>query len=349
MKRSLPVSVALAALLGAAAVGTATLTGCGGSSASYVQPGGSANQPNFAGRSYASAVTLANGQTGALLVSTNADGTATGTFTIDDGAPSRVVIATPLLSGTFDPVTGAFNLSGAYVFNGQNIPISITGTLPVPPSVTGGTITVTTGGESYTSTFTTGPLPTPGPTPTPGTSPSPSPSPSPTPTTSPSPGTGAFTFQLVSKSADCNFSDAGYANLPVKSAKLTGGASAGLYLFTGRLESGNTSFQISWQRLNATNGLVPEAFTFVPNPAIGAFGDEFQGILGTAAIIPIGSLSAGAWSPTGGRLIVESVSGQTVRVRGENVEFTPNRFNAISAKGTFIANFTATFDNVSGL
>ncbi len=328
-----------AGLFGVTALVTGTLTGCGGSSASFVQPGGSGNQPSFASRTYASSVTLANGQTGALSVSTNADGTATGTLTIDDNMPSRVVIATPLLSGTFDPATGAISLTGAYVFNGQTFPISITGTLPVPPSVTGGTITVTTGGESFTSTFTTPPQPTPGPTPTPGASPSPG----------PGPGTGAATFQLVSKTADCNVSEAGFASLTVKSATLSGGASAGLYLFSGRLESGGTSVQISWQRLNAVNGLVPEAFTFVSSPEIGPFGDEFQGILGSVAITPIGQLSAGAWSPTGGRLIVESVSGKTVRVRGENVEFTPNRFNAISARGAFVANFTATFDNVAGL
>lgn len=341
MNRSVPLSAALAALCGIVGIGTLTLTGCGGSSSSFVQPGGgSGNLPSFGGRSYESTVRLANGQTGALRLSTNPNGTATGTFAIDDGVTSRLVIATPLLSGTFDPVTGGFNLSGAYAFNGQNFPISLSGTLPIPPSQTGGAITVVVNGETYTSSFSTAPLPSPGVTPTPG---------SPIPSPSASPSTGALRFQLVSKSADCNFSEAGFTGLPVESATLSGGASAGLYLFAGTLKSGNTSLNISWQRLNAPNGLVPETFTFVPNPEIGPFGDDFQGVLGTAAIHQIGQLSVGAWSPTGGNLIVESVVGKTVRVRGENVEFSPNRFNAISAKGTFRANFTVTFDNVSGL
>ena len=343
MHRSLPLATAV--VCGVAVFATIPLAGCGGGSVSSIQSGA---QLSFAGRSYASVLTLAAGQTGTLALSTSTDGTVSGTFSIDDsnvaaGQRSRLVIATPLLSGTFNPVTGAFNLSGAYIFNGRSIPISVQGIFPIPPATTGGSITVTTEGHNYSSTFGAG-VPV---TPTPG--PSATPLPTPSPTASPNPGGTNFRFTLVSKSADCNFSDAGFTSLQFKEAKLTGGSSLGLYAFNSKLTTGNTTVLIGWQRLHASSGLIPESFTYVPTPAIGAFGDDFQGILQTAIVIPVGTLSAGAWSPTGGRLIVESVVGKTVHVRGENVEFSPNRFNAISAKGTFTANFDATFENVEGL
>ena len=60
----------------------------------------------------------------------------------------------------------------------------------------------------------------------------------------------------------------------------------------------------------------------------------------------------GSWQPAGGRLVVESVVGKQVTLRGENVVFTPSTGAGRDdnpAVGTFTANFRVTFDNVNGL
>ncbi len=318
----------------------------------------------YAGRSYSGSFTLANGQTGNVTVLTSGTGAASGRLEIVDPtrkatAKTRIVIATPFLSGTFDPTTGAISLTGSYVdANGQTIPISITGTLPVPPSTTGGSLTVTVNGQSYTTTFgggTTNPTPTPSPSgsatpnPTPSASASPTPSPSPTPT--PSPASGAVQFTLVSKSADCNFADPGISGFSIVDARYANAAGQ-LYQFTSTIQGANRntgSFTLGWQLHHSGGNFVPETFTFVSEPQIGPFGDDFQGILQTGVTIQTGALSVGAWRPTGGTLTVVSVNGKKVTVHGEKVEFTPTPSPGTNGKGSFIADFTVTYDSVSGL
>ena len=180
--------------------------GCGGSGTSAGNlplPGGSSGGAvsAFVGRTYTSQVTLTDGQIGTLTATVAADNTASGTFEINDptrkvspaspASPvkSRLVIATPFLSGTFDPATGAISLSGSYTVGGQTIPISVIGTLPIPPATSGGSLTTTINGQSYTSSFgstVTNPTPSPSATPTPN--PSATPTPSPSPSATPAPG-----------------------------------------------------------------------------------------------------------------------------------------------------------------
>ena len=177
---------------------TAILTGCG--SGGTTVAANLAPTAAYAGSTLTSRVALANGQSGDLTLKLGTGNAATATMTITGPAAraqSRqtggvIVIATPILSGTYDPSTGALNLTGSYTVNGQVYNISITGTLPVPPSTTGGSITVTVNGQSYTSTFgsLTAPTPTPGTTPTPSATPTPvaTPSATPTPAATPTPG-----------------------------------------------------------------------------------------------------------------------------------------------------------------
>lgn len=177
---------------------TYAVSGCGSGGGVSPTPGLptlaslTAASSSFAGRSYASQIALANGQVGNLNVAIAANNTVSGTLQIVDpsrAAKTRLVIAMPFLSGTFDPATGAINLSGSYSLNGQTIPISITGTLPTPPSLSGGSVTISINGQSHTSTFGGGGTttnPTPSPSPSASASPSPSPSSSPAPNPSPS-------------------------------------------------------------------------------------------------------------------------------------------------------------------
>ncbi len=207
----LVVAGATASLLVFASVGCGS---GGGTSPAPGYPTGLAVSSLYSGKAYTGQVSLENGQVGNVSVTVSGT-TASGTLEIVDPsrkatAKSRIVIATPFLSGTFDPLTGAINLSGSYTGpNGQTVTLSITGTLPVPPSTTGGSVTVTLNGQSYTTTFGgngTNPTPTPSgsasPSPTPSASPSASPSPS--PLASPPAG---VPFALVGGTAAYTFSD----------------------------------------------------------------------------------------------------------------------------------------------
>ncbi len=55
--------------------------------------------------------------------------------------------------------------------------------------------------------------------------------------------------------------------------------------------------------------------------------------------------STAYWSPRGGDLIIEAVSGDTVTFRGENVKFDPIGSGAV---GSFTANFRVTFTFETG-
>lgn len=135
------------------------LSGCGSGSdgtTGFVQGGGGG--ANFGSRSYtANAVTLRGdqalaGKTATLALTTDATGGASGTLTIDDPASTtRVVIATPAVSGSYDPQTGALSLSGSFTINGVAYPFNISGTLP--PAGGAGSLTYNINGETYSTSF----------------------------------------------------------------------------------------------------------------------------------------------------------------------------------------------------
>ena len=210
-KRSAVAAIGLAASLLTAGA-TLLSGGCGSGGRTISLIGTGSGSASYFGETYASSIALAGGQRGDLTMQVHADGTATGTLTIVAPAASErgrhataktraagdIVIATPTLSGTFNPTTGAISLTGSYTVGGRVIPISLTGTLPVPPSLTGGSLTLTVDGQTYTSTFGASgitPTPSPSPTPTPGSTPTPTPTPGATPT----PGTGTVGTLTITK------------------------------------------------------------------------------------------------------------------------------------------------------
>lgn len=70
------------------------------------------------------------------------------------------------VSGTYDPATGGFEVSGTFVDGaGANVPVVISGNLPAPGSAAA--VNVYLGSDVFSTTLTTGMLPTPSPNPTP--------------------------------------------------------------------------------------------------------------------------------------------------------------------------------------
>lgn len=319
------------------------LAGCGSGGGTAPSPlyanllgNGGTGVTSFAGRSYQSTVALAGGQVGNLTVTTSVSGNAaSGTLSIVDpsrsAAKTRLVIATPFLSGTFDPTTGAIHLSGSYTFNGQIIPISITGTLPIPPSFTGGSITYVVGSQTYTSTFggssgSTNSMPSPSASPFPSASASPSPSPSSSPTPTPSPSaipaptapvntitiTGGTT-NVLHALTNTNSIGAGIFH----SAPVTGG---GYISFTLKNGSSNSADQASLE-VDIKTGATLAPGTF---PIVGP-----SGIAGTApgvTSVSYGEFSGGfrnyqalPYKGLSGQVVVETVTPTLVRIRLVNV------------------------------
>ena len=137
--RTVLISLGLLALSG-------LLMGCGGS-------GGDSTTPAsiYAGKSASAAKMTLGSRIADLQVTTAASGNvATGTLTLTDPSrATRLVIATPNCVGTYDPKTGALNMTGAYESPvGTRHTFSIVGTLPVAPS-NKGSITVTLDGQAY--------------------------------------------------------------------------------------------------------------------------------------------------------------------------------------------------------
>ena len=116
----------------------------------------------FTGR-YASAVPLDDGARGAVDLLAAADGTVRGTVTIAATAarPALQIATVVDVSGTFDPATGDFSVTGSFVgTGGETITVRLAGRL-------GGPFTLAIGGRAYDATFATAATPTPTPTRTP--------------------------------------------------------------------------------------------------------------------------------------------------------------------------------------
>jgi len=131
--------------------------------------------PTFVG-SYAGIVDLDAGRRAAIELTTQPDGQASGTATIlnsrlvrraagDGGAAMSFSI-----TGSVDLDTGSFSVNGIYTDDqGQDIPVNVTGTLPVRIGATG-QVQFRLGPDTYTGSITSGsvsPSPTPTATPTP--------------------------------------------------------------------------------------------------------------------------------------------------------------------------------------
>lgn len=344
MNRSFTVSIRFASAIALASLSVLSLVGCGGGdddpNAGLPLAASPGTSP-FAGRKTGT-VALSGTKTGALDFTVDAANRVTGTLTVANGTRQAYgfSVGTFDITGSVDPLTGAFTMTGNIPGSG---PFSVSGTLPNTSGVGGG-YTLTAAGETYTGVF--GPVTVP--SPSPGATPTPAPSPTPV-------AGGAISFQVISKSTDCNVTESKLNNFSVESAAFAG--SGGTYNVTMQSKSGDANFGLSWLRLNDSDGLTPETLAIPTEPQIGAFGDPFQialsGLSMPAGVgVTFGGVSlpgAGLWRPSGGTFVVESVNGSTVVVRGENVVFKPVPAPTNSATGDFTANFRITLDNVSGL
>lgn len=341
-----------------AALPPGMVAGCGGANnpSSLAQSAGG-NSPvapvtsPFASRSFTSTLALGTDRNGTLALSVAADGTtATGTLTV--AATTRAAAATRqaqnfnfaygtyTVSGTVDPTTGAFQLTGSIggeAFTMQGV---------LPTATTGdGSYTLTAGGETYTGTFAAPNTSTPVPT-------------NPTPT-APTPGNGLVSFSVVSRSADCNLDESLISNLGLVASKYTPASAvpvAGYNAYglttTSKQQVGQNSGTFALGYAYTAGGVItPAKFQFTEE---NGYGDTFNykplTLLETAEVSGL-SITLKQWRPTGGNLIV-SVSGKTITLRGENVVFTPVTESAIGflkSAGTFTANFTITLNNVDGL
>lgn len=131
------------------ALATVVLAGCGGSGSN---PGTTLPTPNAYAGKYESTMTLDGGKRGDLAVTVSDTGSASGTLTISAGAArdpfSFTVGEIITVSGNVDR-DGSFEFSGTDPFGGT---FDVTGNLPADGNGTG-SVTVTAGGESYTSTI----------------------------------------------------------------------------------------------------------------------------------------------------------------------------------------------------
>ena len=309
------------ALLGITAVAaTSLLAGCGGGSSSFLSPGGSQNAPPFGGAKLTGRVTLADGQTGDIVLSTGANNAASATLTVSGAARSRqalVVIATSVLSGTYDPATGAFHLSGSYTVNGQLYSVDLQGTFPTPPATSGGSIRITINGHTYTSAFGFSPAPSPSPSPSAVPSPLPSFSPSPSPTPSPAPGTLNL-MTVAANGGNATGAQVGsWKALRVEAGgNLTANATSpqGGFLSMGISESASGVGQRTIAIDVSANGpLVPG--TYSPASIVVEYMDKNGSWQN--------SLSAPLPASQGGQIVIEQVDGAKVRLRLENVLLDP--------------------------
>ncbi|MBC8138925.1 MAG: hypothetical protein H8F28_23865 [Fibrella sp.] len=342
MKHSFIFPARFASAIALASLSVLSIVGCGGGDDdpnAGLPLVASPNTSLFAGRKTGT-IALSGDKTGALDFTVDAANRAAGTITIAGSSRQAYgfTVGTFNISGTVDPITGAFTMTGDIPGSG---PFSVGGTLPDTSGVGGG-YTLTAAGETYTGVF--GGI----------AAPSPSPGATPTPTPTPVAG-GAVSFQVVSKSADCNVTESKLNNFSVESARFAG--SGAFYSTTVSLQSGDANFTLNWVRLNDADGLTPETLLIPTEPQIGTFGDPFQvalsGLQMPAGVgVSFGGVTlpgAGLWRPSAGTFVVESVTGKSMVVRGENVVFKPVPAPTNSGTGEFTANFRITVDSVDGL
>jgi len=131
---------------------------CGSDDSNVYGGGFSQSQINQFAGTFAGRGALSNGQTGTLNLTVATDGKASGTFVVDNPVRSladfTVVTGSYSVSGTVDPNTGAFTVSGTVPEFGA---FSITGVLPRNGAV--GNYVVTLNGQTFTGAIQAGSTP----------------------------------------------------------------------------------------------------------------------------------------------------------------------------------------------
>ncbi|MBC7806654.1 MAG: hypothetical protein H7145_10935 [Akkermansiaceae bacterium] len=332
-------SVRFASAVALASLSVLSLVGCGGGDDdpnAGLPLIASPNTSLFAGRKTGT-VTLSGGKTGALDFTVDAANRATGSITIAGSSRQAYSFAlgTFNISGTVDPITGAFTMVGDIPGSG---PFSVGGTLPDTSGVGGG-YTLTAAGETYTGVFgaITVPSPSPGATPTPA--------PTPTPVAE-----GAVSFQVISRSVDCNLNESLIQSMTIKTTThTTSMGSYGLFIATEKKTDDDTGALNLLYVLRGADKIAPTTLSVEDaNTGLGPLTIPGGVGISTSEISGL-SVKIRQWRPISGKLVIESVSGKTVKLRGENVIFKSFPGVVDDGKGEFTANFTVTADNVTGL
>lgn len=315
------------------------LAGCGGDDnndndllgTGIAQPGVS----RYAG-TYASTVALPNGATGTANIVVAPGGTCTGTLTVSGGATRQVTsfslgAGTYALSGTVDPTTGAFTMTG----NIGGEPFSYSGTFPAPGNGNvGGSYTLTAGGQTYTGSFAgSGIAPTPAPSPvvspTPAVSPSPIASPSGTPLN--------ITFSAIDGVQNVDTSDFTTAKNTLLQAYPYGAGTVfqTLTIIANSSVAGSTDanrsrrFAVQFFVLKPTVGAV---YTTVGTLNAGV---QFYQFEDNSGLSPSGRLYNGS----GGTVTVVARTASSITVRVSNMTMTPGNYIAgLPTTGAFVAN-----------
>ncbi|MBS2035869.1 hypothetical protein JST97_12850 [bacterium] len=157
MKSSLLRRAVAAALLSSLALFSVGCGGSGGDTSGFNNAQGNPFQGNFSGSG-----ALSNGQTGTLNLAVGPDGRATGTYLVRNApvamlANFSVAAGSYTVSGSVDPATGAFSLTGTVPDFGT---FTITGFVPLGSSL--GSYVVTINNQTFTGSIAAGAGSSPG-------------------------------------------------------------------------------------------------------------------------------------------------------------------------------------------
>lgn len=297
------------------------IAGCGGGGGSTALLGGS-----FAGHTY-SATGLSLGQfLASLQVTTSATTrTAAGTLAATSIAQPRARRAAaaqsldgrPNCRGTYDPATGALQLSGQFTEpNGATHTFSISGTLPVPPA-TAGSLSITLDGVTY-GPFLFGDN---------------------SGDNSGTGGTGGGTTTPIADSLGITFSDAAGVNgdtSPLNTTTLNGNflkltPTFQLTAFYEVPGSGGVTRQLIFEG-PVTNGPVTAGTVFTYTPAQG----EGEGVQNLYYVEKnAAGVETASWVSVGGQLRIDAVQADGIRFTLLNVQMQPSP-SPKNATGTFL-------------
>ncbi|MBC8143629.1 MAG: hypothetical protein H7Y38_19535 [Armatimonadetes bacterium] len=338
------------AALAASLASLALLAGCGGDdnndsdllglSPVVTTPGAS----RYAG-TYNDAISLLNGATATTNIVVAPNGIATGTLTVSGGTATAVsgsattrgtrqatafsfVAGTYAISGTVNPTTGAFQMTGN--IGGQ--PFSYSGNLPTPGG-DGGLFSLTAGTQVYTSSFAS---------PGGGTTPAPSPVVSPSPTVNPSPlaspsGTPLnITFSAVDGVQNVDTSAFTSANQTLLQAYAYGAGTAfqSLTILANSSVAGSTDPNRSRRFVVQFFDLAPiVGATYSPGGTLNC-GVQFYQFENNTGVSPAGRLYNGS----GGTVTVVARTATSITVRVSNMTMTPGNYIAgLPTTGAFVA------------
>ena len=308
----------------------------------------------FANRSFVSeAITQPGGASNTLSITTNASYSATGVFSVTRAALKKSRVEWPLtipltgitLSGTFDPDTGAVNLSGIYTDPSTLLAydIHVTGILPADNSQ--GTLHITANGVAQPNLLfrrSDSPvvLPSPGTTPTPIPTPTPSPVPTPSPTPAPTPAPSG-TITVTNRTGD-------FPSGPLTLGKLSGQKGGSTYINFTMGTAAYGSYPNRQFAFNFIDSSSPSQAFVVGETLIlkSAYTSADKHYCQLSISNGLGLNQSLYYAPTGGTVRIVALSTNSITVSLENVTVTASGAYPTSTPNTGGAtiNGTLTYD-----